>query len=73
MKTINRALVTIFMVVALTAVGCAQKPKGSYVDRVREVCGDNVAENYSNTKWKDRDYAHDAILVECMAFPEEDR
>jgi hypothetical protein len=56
-------------ILSLALSACAQKPKGSFVERVREVCGPRIAAGYANTKWKDRDYAQDYFLGTCILFP----
>jgi len=56
--------------VALALAGCAQAPKDSYVERVRRVCGAEIARDYASVKWRDRDYAQDSLLVSCIVFKE---
>lgn len=64
----KRIVAAVGVVGALAFTGCAQAPKDSYVQRVRAVCGPDIAAEYAGTKWRDRDYAHDALLTSCMAF-----
>jgi hypothetical protein len=52
----------------LVLAGCARTPRGSYVDRVRTVCGPEIARDYASVKWRDRDYAQDSLLVSCIVF-----
>jgi hypothetical protein len=56
---------------AFGSQGCfldkAKKPKSGYVERVREICGDETADLYASVKWRDRDYAQDSMLIWCIA------
>jgi hypothetical protein len=67
---VNRKVKSLLVlpIVAASLSACAQKPKDSYVDRVRNLCGDEIADLYKDTKWRDRDYAQDSLLVTCIAF-----
>ena len=66
MKKIIAACAVLACAVATTA--CASKPKESYTERVNAFCGVEVARAYSQVKWRDRDYAHDAIIQSCIVF-----
>jgi hypothetical protein len=63
------ALLSIAAVIPL-ADGCdySKKPKDSFVERVRLVCGDDIARKYANVRWRDRDYAQDSLLAMCIAY-----
>lgn len=64
------ALVLMTLFLATTASSCEHKPKGRFIDRVREYCGPAIAARYSQVDWVDRDYAADNILITCVLWPE---
>ncbi len=65
----RRLTTAVVALVAATALGgCARKPKESYVERVRANCGPEVAEQYAAVEWRDRDFAHDAIIESCIVY-----
>jgi hypothetical protein len=55
---------------ALIGFGCdySKKPKDSFVERVEQVCGPEIAREYAGTEWRDRDYAQDSLLVACIGY-----
>lgn len=64
------AAILLLAIIALSIAfaGCAQTPRQSYVNRVRAVCGDRIANLYAVHKWHDRDYAQDSIMITCITF-----
>lgn len=60
------AILAATALLGMSACDYTKRPKDSFVDRVSEWCGPKVAGAYAHTKWQDRDYAQDILIVSCI-------